>query len=73
MFVYGQVTGSHDGLPLVHMWKQTGEEVCMSDFYLLDPYISAITVTLLCFVGLQVVLVNRLLAERGFCTWFEMQ
>uniref|UniRef100_A0A8C1AYB4 A kinase (PRKA) anchor protein 1a n=1 Tax=Cyprinus carpio carpio TaxID=630221 RepID=A0A8C1AYB4_CYPCA len=41
-----KVTGSHDGLPLVHMWKQTGEEV---------------------------VLVNRLLAERGFCTWFEMQ
>ncbi|XP_026075862.1 A-kinase anchor protein 1, mitochondrial-like isoform X1 [Carassius auratus] len=41
-----KVTGSHDGLPLVHMWKQTEDEV---------------------------VLVNRLLAERGFCAWFEMQ
>ncbi|XP_067289291.1 A-kinase anchor protein 1, mitochondrial [Pseudorasbora parva] len=41
-----KVTGSQDGLPLVHMWKQMGDEV---------------------------VLVNRLLADRGFCTWFEMQ
>ncbi|KAK2870941.1 hypothetical protein QQF64_002043 [Cirrhinus molitorella] len=41
-----KVTGSQDGLPLVHMWKQAGDEV---------------------------VLVNRLLAERGFCTWFETQ
>ncbi|XP_058645191.1 A-kinase anchor protein 1, mitochondrial [Onychostoma macrolepis] len=41
-----KVTGSQDGLPLVHMWKQAGDEV---------------------------VLVNRLLAEQGFCTWFETQ
>lgn len=41
-----KVTGSQDGLPLVHMWKQMGDEV---------------------------VLLNRLLAERGFCTWFETQ
>ncbi|XP_043085201.1 A-kinase anchor protein 1, mitochondrial [Puntigrus tetrazona] len=41
-----KVTGNQDGLPLVHMWKQTGDEV---------------------------VLVNRLLAENGFCTWFETQ
>ncbi|XP_026129750.1 A-kinase anchor protein 1, mitochondrial-like [Carassius auratus] len=41
-----KVTGSQDGLPLVHMWKQAGDEV---------------------------VLVNRLMADQGFCTWFEMQ
>ncbi|ROL54192.1 A-kinase anchor protein 1, mitochondrial [Anabarilius grahami] len=41
-----KVTSSQDGLPLVHMWKQMGDEV---------------------------VLLNRLLAERGFCTWFETQ
>ncbi|KAG1970233.1 tudor and KH domain-containing protein, partial [Pimephales promelas] len=41
-----KVTGNQDGLPLVHMWKQTGDEV---------------------------VLLNRLLAEQGFCTWFERQ
>ncbi|KAK7120782.1 hypothetical protein R3I94_020690 [Phoxinus phoxinus] len=41
-----KVTGSQDGLPLVHMWKQMGDEV---------------------------VLLNRLLAEQGFCTWFETQ
>lgn len=47
--VYGQVTGSQDGLPLVHMWKQMGDEVCMANFSLLDSYISALTcVCVLC-------------------------
>nr|XP_055063910.1 LOW QUALITY PROTEIN: A-kinase anchor protein 1, mitochondrial [Misgurnus anguillicaudatus] len=39
-----KVTGSQDGLPLVHMWKQMADEV---------------------------VLVNKLLAERGVCTWLD--
>lgn len=30
--VYGQVTSSQDGLPLVHMWRQMGDEVCMANF-----------------------------------------
>jgi len=46
--VYGQVTGNQDGLPLVHMWKQTGDEVCMANFSLLDPYISALTCVCVC-------------------------
>lgn len=39
-----KVTGSQDGLPLVHMWKHMADEV---------------------------VLVNKLLAERGVCTWLD--
>jgi len=46
--VYGQVTGNQDGLPLVRMWKQTGDEVCMANFSLLDPYISALTCVCVC-------------------------
>ncbi|KAI7793669.1 A-kinase anchor protein 1, mitochondrial [Triplophysa rosa] len=41
-----KVTGSQDGLPLVHMWKQMVDEV---------------------------VLVNKLLADRGVCTWLDAQ